>query len=169
MKVRSLFVLTSVLALVGVAPAVAVAKPGGTDRPVKGSTSGTSTADLATGAAASQGTAHVSHFGKATYTLNATFSISGTTLTNEGTATLVAANGDQVFATFTGTATVASPVPAVGATGEGTLVFTITGGTGRFSNATGTLTGAIHQEIVSLVGTTVVLRDTGTLQGRISY
>src|SRR5215210_1084795 len=92
MKVRSLFVLTSVLALVGVAPAAAVAKRGGTDRPLKGSTSGTSSLDLATGTGTSQGTATFSHLGKSTYTLNLTFALTGpTTVALSGTGTLVAA------------------------------------------------------------------------------
>ena len=49
MNLRRLFVLTSLLAaLVVVAPGAAVAKKGGTDRPLKGKTSGTTTLDIAT-------------------------------------------------------------------------------------------------------------------------
>ena len=145
MNLRRLFVLTSLLvALVVVAPGAAVAKKGGTDRPLKGKTSGTTTLDIATGAGTSQGTGTFSHLGKSTYTLNSTSVPTGpTTFAVTGTGTVVAANGDQVFATFTGTATVPSLVPAVGDIGQTTLVFTITGGTGRFSDASGTATATV--------------------------
>jgi hypothetical protein len=170
MKVRTLFVLMSVLALVGVDPAAAVAKRGGTDRPLKGSISGTSSLDLAAGTGTSQGSGTFSHLGKTTYTLNITFVLTGpTTVGLSGTGTLVAANGDQVFVTFTGTATVPSPVPAVGQQVDFTFVSTITGGTGRFSDASGTTTSTGHQEVVSVVGTTVGTRETTTHEGRISY
>ena len=157
------------LALAVVAPGVAAGKAGGTDRPAKGTLSGTTTADLATGTAISEGTGILSHLGKVTYTNNTSFTIAGTTLTATGTSTTTAANGDQVFATFTGTAQLSSPVPAVGGTTEATLVITITGGTGRFSDASGTLTANLHQEVVSIAGTTIVLRDTATLRGTVSY
>jgi hypothetical protein len=153
-----------------VAPAAAVAKPGGTDRPVKGSTAGTTTVDIATGVGTSQGTGTVSHLGKTTFTLNLRATPTGpTTVAVSGTGTLVAANGDQVFVTVTGIATVPSLVPAVGQRLETTLVSTITGGTGRFSDASGTTTTTVHLEIVSVVGTTFSTRDTTTLVGRISY
>jgi hypothetical protein len=171
MNGRRVLVVTSLVVALGVAaPGAGVAKRGGTDRPVKGSTSGTSTLDLATGTGTSQGSGTFSHLGKTTYTLNFTFALTGpTTVAISGTGTLVAANGDQVFVTFTGTSTVPSPVPAVGQTAETTLVSTITGGTGRFSDASGTTTSAVRQEIVSVVGTTVGTRDTATHEGRISY
>jgi hypothetical protein len=170
MQLRKLLVLTSVLALFVVAPAAAVAKPGGTDRPVKGSTAGTTTVDIATGVGTSQGTGTVSHLGKTTFTLNFTVLPTGpTTVTNSGTGTLVAANGDQVFVTFTGSGTVPSLIPTVGQNIDATLVSTIVGGTGRFSDASGTTTTTVHLEIVSVVGTTFSTRDTTTLVGRISY
>jgi hypothetical protein len=167
---RVLVVASLAVALGVVAPGAGVAKRGGTDRPVKGSTSGTSTLDLATGTGTSQGTGRFSHLGKTTYTLNFSFALSGpTTVALSGTGTLVAANGDQVFVTFTGTATVPSPVPAVGQSVEFTFVSTITGGTGRFSDASGTTTSTGHQEVVSVVGTTVGTRETATHEGRVSY
>jgi hypothetical protein len=139
MKGHTLLVLTSLLAAFAVAlPGPAVAKEGGADRPVKGNAAGTTTGNLATGTSISQGTATISHLGRSTYVNQATFSVSGTTLTVSGTATVTAANGDQLFATFTGSGSVSSPIPAVGATTDLTVVVTITGGTGRFSDASGT-------------------------------
>ena len=171
MNGRRLLGLTSlVVALVIAAPGAGLAKPGGSDRPVKGKTSGTSTVNLATATLTSQGTGNISHLGKVTYTLNLTGAFTGpTTVAYNGTGTLVAANGDQVFVTITGTATVPSLVFAVGDRNSFTLVSTITGGTGRFSDASGTSTSTGRQEVVSVVGTTVGTRETTTLEGRISY
>jgi hypothetical protein len=99
-----------------------------------------------------------------------TFALTGpTTITVSGTGTLVAANGDQVFVTLTGTATPPSPIPFVGELVDFTFVSTITGGTGRFSDASGTVTSTGSQEVVSVVGPTVGSRETTTHRGRISY
>lgn len=166
---RRLLVVASLLLTVAFgSPVAAVAKQGGTDRPLKGRGSGTTTADLATAAATSDGTAHVSHLGKSTYHLDVTFAVSGpNTFSLMGTATLVAANGDRVFSTLTGTA-IATGI-GVGETAEQTVVLTIIGGTGRFANASGTLTAAVTTATVSLVATTLLNRDTFTARGRISY
>lgn len=157
------------LALAVVAPGAAVGKAGGTDRPVKGSFSQTTIGDLATGTAISEGTGILSHLGKSTLTNIGSFTLTGSTVTVTGTSTTTAANGDQLFATYTGTAQVSSPIPVVGETNEFTFVFTVTRGTGRFSDASGTATVDLQQEIVSFVGTTIVSHDTGTLGGAISY
>jgi hypothetical protein len=83
------------------------------------------------------GTGQSTHLGRGTFvalsTMNLTtpppFSIGGTT-------TFYAANGDEFYTSFTGTAT---PI------GDGRLevemTHEITGGTGRFANASGTITG----------------------------
>ena len=158
------------LALAVVAPGVAAGKAGGTDRPVKGTLSGSTTTDTATGLGTGQGTGNISHLGKVTYTQNLTATVTGpTTVALSGTGTLVAANGDQVFYTFTGTATPPSLVPAVGQTIPVTFDTTITGGTGRFADASGTVTTTGQAVIVSVAGTTFSSRDTTTLEGRISY
>ena len=83
------------------------------------------------------GTGQSSHLGQGSFvalsTMNLTtpppFSIGGT-------ATFNAANGDQFFTTFTGTAT-----PLGDGTNEVEMSHEITGGTGRFVNATGNITG----------------------------
>ncbi len=66
------------------------------------------------------------------------------TLIGVGTATFVAANGDSLYASFTGHAT-PTPDPNVFMLEE---VETITGGTGRFAGATGNFT---LERVVSLV------------------
>ena len=122
-------------------PAAAVARTGGTDRPIEGSGSATSTFDFGSFPipATDVGTAHFSHLGKSTYTLHyvVTFS-SATAFTVVGTATTVAANGDMLFSTLTGTGTLGG-VFGVGQTTQTAVAQTITGGTGRFTDATGTV------------------------------
>ena len=165
---RLLVLVTALVALAVVAPGQAIAKRGGTDRPLHGRGVGTSTADLGTGAVTSQGTSRFSHLGKSTFTLDTTFTALGpTSLVLSGTATFVAANGDRVFSTVVGTATFTGI--GVGETATFTLMFTITGGTGRFADASGTVTATVEQESVSLVGTTLVTRDTFAATGTISY
>ena len=165
-RLRLLVFMGVLLAIAVIAPSTALAKRGGTDRPVKGEGSGATTANLATGAATSQGTLHLSHTGKTTATLNTTLTPTGpNTVALTGTSTHVAANGDTIFATLTGTITGIG----VGESADFTVVFTITGGTGRFADASGTLTGRGSQLIVSQVGATLTLSDTFTLSGTISY
>jgi hypothetical protein len=164
MQVRKLLVLTSVLALFVVAPGVALAKPGGSDRPIHGSGTSVDTIDLATGAGSGEGPVIVSHLGKGTFSHSFTVTFtSPTTVVITGTETFTAANGDQVFTAFAGTGTL------TGNTGVATGVLTITGGTGRFQDASGTLTGTFNTEIISLVGTTLVNSNSFTIEGRISY
>ena len=168
MRGRALLILISVLALVVVAPQFAAAKPGGTDRPFKGSTSGTDTFDVSTApfAAIGEGSGQLPHLGKTTYSTDyeivpgapGTFSIA------DGTIEYVAANGDRLFADFTGSVQVTDP----GST-EGTLDFVITGGTGRFENASGSYTTAVSTVQTSVVGTTVTQDHTTTSRGTISY
>ena len=83
----------------------------------------------------------------------------------------MAANGDQIFATSTGSGTQSAPGVAVGITLDIDLVYTITGGTGRFADASGTLAVPVASTNVSLVekferwGPATPF----TLRGRISY
>ena len=164
MHARKLLVLTSVFALFVVAPGAAVAKRGGTDRPIHGSGTTIDTLDLATGTGSGEGPAIISHLGKGTFSHSFTTTFtSPTTIAVSSSETFTAANGDQIFATFTGTGTLTGLNAVV------TGVATITGGTGRFADASGTLTGTFNAEPISQVGTTLVNRDTFTVAGRISY
>ena len=129
---------------------------------MKGTSTSTTTVDLATGTGISDGSGHITHLGAFTFHNDFTgFTITGDTFSWTQTATIVAANGDEIFATAVGTGTLS--------TGEATLVSTFTGGTGRFADASGTLTTRISSVIVSQVGTTITSEDTETHTGTISY
>jgi hypothetical protein len=167
MRRRTLLVLVSVLALVVVAPEVAAAKAGGTDRPWKGSLSGTATLDASTvpSPVTAEGTGTVAHLGKVTYSIDFTLTPEADgTFTLAGTAEFVAANGDQVFTAFTG-----SSQPTGPGTTEATTNATITGGTGRFEGASGSITATMVTQVTSLVGTTSTADQTLRQRGTISY
>jgi hypothetical protein len=162
MPLRRLIVLSSlVLGVAVLSPAPALGAANGTDRPLTGTSTSTSTFNLATGAGTTDGTSQLSHFGTTTFHNDFTFTITGDTITLTGTDTEVAANGDKLFSTFTITGTVS--------TGKSTGVFTVTGGTGRFAGASGTFTTTNTSTIVSTVGTIITTHDTNTVNGRISY
>jgi hypothetical protein len=164
---RTLLILMSLLVLAVVAPGAAVAKRGGTDRPAKATASGTTTVNILTTPfqATNVGTARVSHLGRSTFSSTYTVTLTGgNTFTVAGNQTLVAANGDMLFLTFTGTGTFSGTF-GVDQTTETSVIFTITGGTGRFADASGSLTGTVLTETLS--GSTS--SQTSTLKGRISY
>jgi hypothetical protein len=162
---RLMFLASLVLAVAALSPATALGAAKGTDRPVSGKTTSTSTVDLATGIGISDGSGQVSHLGAFTFHNDFSgFTVTGNTFNWTQTATFVAANGDEIFATAVGTGTL---LP--NNTSEATLVSTITGGTGRFADASGTLTSSISSVTVSVVGTTITTNDTETHTGRISY
>jgi hypothetical protein len=151
-----------VLALAVLSPVAAHGKAGGTDRPLKGRSVSTTTVDVATGVGATDGTSRITHCGRATFHNDFTFTQTGPdSFTLVGTDTVVCANGDQTFATFTITGTVS--------TGISTGAFTITGGTGRFADASGSFVTDNMSTTVSMVGTVITSRDTNTIDGLISY
>jgi hypothetical protein len=135
MPTGKLLVLAGVaLAIAALVPASALAKKGGTDRPVKGKVSGLSVFCPATG----EGTENVSgvatHFGKFTGHTEGSFMFtSPTTGFGEGTASLVAANGDELTGTWTDEAVIKPDLSGH----IGMIVVIITGGTGRFAGASG--------------------------------
>lgn len=171
MRGRMLVILMSSLVLAAAAPVAAVARSGGTDRPLKGSGSATSTFDFGINPilATDEGTARFSHLGTTAYTVDYTITFSSATaFTVAGTGTIVAANGDLLFTTLTGTGALGG-VFGIGQTTESTVVSTITGGTGRFAEASGTMTGTFSSVVLSIVGTTGTSSQTFTAEGTISY
>lgn len=78
------------------------------------------------------GTGNATHLGL--FTLVSDFTVNETTATGSGTAVWIAANGDQVLTSQTGTAIVTFPLVSISETAI------ITGGTGRFTGASGTFT-----------------------------
>ncbi len=153
-----------VLAVAVLGPSAAVAKKGGTDRPIKDHSSGTTVLDLADLTFVSDATGIASHMGKTTSHAQGT--ITGTdTFTIVGSITVAAANGDKLFGTFTGSGT----TDASG-NSQGPLVTTITGGTGRFKNASGSYAGSFSQALTFTDGATVAEYATRySLSGTISY
>jgi hypothetical protein len=161
---RLTFLASLVLAVATVSPSAALAAANGTDRPLAGTASGTTTLTLATLAATAEGTGHIVHLGAFTGHFAAVFTITGaSTFTYTGTGTEVAANGDELFLTLAGSGT------STPAGSESTETDTITGGTGRFAGASGMYTETISSVIVSVTATTETSRFTAALQGQISY
>jgi hypothetical protein len=154
------------------APRVRRHKPGssarsgkGTDRPLRGTSTGTLTASLVTGAATSSFTGHICSLGAITGGDVVTFTVTGpTTFTYTGTDTLVAANGNEVFSTLTGSGAFTSTT-----TTQSTQVNTITGGTGRYADASGTFTETISSVVVSVTATSETTDNAATFNGQISY
>jgi hypothetical protein len=111
------------------------------------------------GTISASATGTATHLGK--FTLHDTSSIVRSEITPDGDvilhieglqanlqgADLEAANGDHLFASFTGSVNFT--------TGEGTVTFEWTGGTGRFAGATGTTVWQIHLNTTNLTYTAV--------------
>jgi hypothetical protein len=153
-----------VLAVAALSPTAALAKAGGTDRPLRGGGSSTTTLNLPTGAFTSDGTEIDSHSGKDAVHSEGTFVLTGpSTFAVSGTTTTVAANGDQLTSTFSGTGAIS------GTESTTTISSTITGGTGRFEDARGTATTSLKSTTVSNDGVTVISSGEYTLTGTISY
>jgi hypothetical protein len=81
------------------------------------------------------GTGIASHLGNSTFEAISNVTVTQPPFMVNGTRTITAANGDQLFTTFTGTST-----PVVNGMNGADLQETVTGGTGRFANASGSFT-----------------------------
>lgn len=162
---KAIMIAALVLALGVLAPATALGKAGGTDRPIQGNGSGTTVVDLGTLAFVTDGTGTVSHLGQTTVHIDGVLTPTGpSTFTVAGPLTLTAANGDQLFGDFSGSGT---NVASGGSTG--TTATTITGGTGRFTGASGSVSGPFTQTPISMSATTATFATTFSLSGTISY
>ncbi|HEV8176124.1 MAG TPA: hypothetical protein VGP44_00405 [Gemmatimonadales bacterium] len=154
-----------VLAVAVLGPSAAVAKKGGTDRPIKDHSSGTTVLDLGTLAFVTDATGTTSHLGKTTTHLDGVVTPTGAdTFTIAGSFVTVAANGDTLFGTFSGSGT----IDAAG-NSQGPVVTTYTGGTGRFEGASGSSAGSFSQVFISTDGATQTFATDYTLRGTISY
>ena len=80
------------------------------------------------------GSGNATHLGK--FTINYEVQVNLETLAGEGSAQIVAANGDILYANISGQATPAGTADVFNVVEE----FTITDGTGRFEHATGSFT-----------------------------
>ena len=162
---KAIMIAGLVLALGVLAPATALGKAGGTERPVQGNGSGTTVLDLATLTFVTDATSVVSHVGRSTIHIDGVVTPTGpSTFTLAGSLTLTAANGDQQFGDFSGSGT------NDGSGGStGTTATTITGGTGRFTGASGSVSGPFTQTPISMSATTATFATTFSLSGTISY
>jgi hypothetical protein len=134
-KHRGIIVLGLVLAFAALVPASALAKAGGTDRPVKGTALGDVTATIPGLQLTVDVSGVLAHLGRYTGHFEGSGEIVGDRTLGEGTFTVVAANGGQL----TGIWTLNGSLPS-GEVHTATVVLTITGGTGRFADASGTMT-----------------------------
>jgi hypothetical protein len=159
---KAIMIAGFVLAFGVLAPATALGKAGGTDRPISVHQSGTTVVDVGTLAFTTETTGIVSHMGKSTVDIEGVITPTGPdTFTIAGSAVIVAANGDELFGTFTGSGT---NTPGGGS--EGTVDVTYSGGTGRFTNASGTASGPFTQ---TPTGTTATFATDISQSGTISY
>ena len=104
---RLIFLSSLVLAVAALSPATALGAANGTDRPVSGKSTSTTTVDLATGTGVSDGSGQVSHIGSVhlPQRLHVVHADRPNTFSLTLTASIVAANGDVMFTTATGTGT----------------------------------------------------------------
>jgi hypothetical protein len=166
MPPRKLAVLAGmVLAGIVVAPSAAMGAANGTDRPLTGTLTVTTTINLVTGVATNVSSGQLSLLGKVTGTSNEQFALVGANgFTWTGTGTVVAANGDKLFETISGAGTFGPPM-------QSTRMDTVTGGSGRFAEASGTFTytSVPGSGSVSIVGSTETVILTSTISGTVSY
>lgn len=101
------------------------------------------------------GSGNATHLGQ--YTISYEVEVNLETLLGVGSAEIVAANGDILYATMSGQATPTGTTDVFNVVEE----FTITGGTGRFANASGSFT--LHREVNITTGVT-----SGTMNGTIT-
>ena len=149
-----------VLAVAVVSPTTAMAKAGGTERPIAISGSGTSAWSQADGTLSAEAAGIGWQLGQWTSTFNGTLTFtSPTTFTFSGSITYVVANGDELYGTLAGTTTIGTPAD---------VVLTISGGSGRFDGATGALTGTLTSVFVSF-GPPVINTTEISLRGTVSY
>jgi hypothetical protein len=152
-----------VLAVTTLSPSAAPATHG-TARPLTGTGTGTTTLNLATGAATAEFTGHLSHLGALTGHDDLTITPTGaSTFSYTGTRTFETANGDELFSAVTGSGTFTRT------TAYSTETDTITGGTGRFARASGTYQETISFVVVSATATSQTSRFTAAAHGQISY
>jgi hypothetical protein len=169
MSIRKLIPLAGlVLAIAALAPASALAKKGGTDRPMKGTVSGTTiTSPFPPGEYFQEATGVGTHVGKYTRTSEGKYEITGAELPlvfvhGEGDFTMVAASGDDLYGSFEFDATVDTAIEVRTSTFQSCFE----GGTGRFADAEGCVT---EEEVVVPLPTPGQASVDGTFTGRISY
>lgn len=153
------------LAFAALGASGAVAHKGGTNRPIKGTVSGTNVFDLSTGSSVQDLKGTESHLGRVTAHQTGTLTFTGPNSFNvSGTGVLTAANGDELFTAFSGSGTTDSALNV-----QGHTAITITGGTGRFTGASGAEAGTFSAPPGVFSGPTLTSTLTISIKGAISY
>ena len=137
-KRKGLILCGLVLALAALSPASALAKAGGTDRPMKGSVVGDVTVPIPSLQLTTDASGVMTHLGKYTAHFEGSAEIVGGRILGEGLFSVVAANGHELTGTFT-----TDEGLSFGEPHSLTVVLTIMGGTGRFADASGTISAPI--------------------------
>ena len=150
----------------------ASASSGGTDRPISGTGAGINVLTFGAGPATAtfeaDEVATVSHLGESTIHVEGISVLSDTGQPQlSGTATLVAADGDELGASFTGSGVVGGAGGALEITA--TVSGPITGGTGRFDDARGTITDRLVLVFTDVTPPVLVADVRSELRGTISY
>jgi hypothetical protein len=164
---RLLGVAVLLAALAAFAVTVAAADTGGTDRPFKGKVVGSAAvapdANCPIGLrTVSEGSGTGSHLGLVSMSSHHCTPVANAIA---GQMTLVAANGDELHMTYSGTCS-APPFPPVGGVITCTTHNVVVGGTGRFGDAT----GEVHlTALVTFAGFGAPLPATWTWDGTLSY
>ena len=152
-----------VLAIVVISPAAAMGAAKGTNRDLTGTVTLTTTVNLITLAGTQVASGQLSHLGKVTDSGDLQFALVGPNgFSFTVTYTIVAANGDKLFANGSGTGNSGPPITS-------TSTNTIVGGTGRFTGASGMFTVTGISTSVSTIGSIRTVTQTGTLNGTITY
>ena len=177
--IGSMVAILALFVLVG----TVLAGPKGTDRPFKGSGSGTSSVpvlvagNFPTFGLTGTGTFNATHLGQGTYTGASTQDWSGADYTGfpnpvnpcavvAGSITLTAANGDTLTGDIVAGSTVCELAPFNGLAYASTLIIDFTGGTGRFVDASGSF---VSTNIHIRPTVTSPSQDTGSWVGTTSY
>ena len=163
-RLRKLILISGlVLAVVFISPAAAMGAARGTNRPLTGAVTLTTTLNLITLAGTQVASGQLSQLGKVTDSGDLQFALVGPNgFSFTVTYTIVAANGDKLFANGSGTGNSGPPITS-------TSTNTIVGGTGRFAGASGKFTVAGISTSVSTIGSIRTVTQTGTLNGTITY
>ena len=163
---RTTMLLAALALAVGLLlPAGAVADAGGTDLPFKGSSSGDTTFNLATGEVRLVSTGNVSHFGLVGFEQQGLLVPTGVgTFSSSFSWTLTAANGDRMLGTATGTVTFTDATHSTAVATD-----TSSSGTGRFADAELTFVATVRNTRVAADGVIVTGVHEGTVVGRLGY
>jgi hypothetical protein len=161
---KAIFLASLALAVAALVPGGALPATGGSDLPLKGSFSGTTVHNLATGHLDGVSIGEFTHFGSSTLEQSVQVAATGpTTRSWSGAWTLTAANGDQLSGTSVGTGSLTDPTHITFV-----LDHTSTGGTGRFADASAAFTITLYFHRVALVNGISYGQHEATLDGQLS-